>query len=1184
MRCSACGTENEPGRKFCGECGAKLAAVCAACGTANTAGTKFCGECGAPMGDVPQTPAAAVAPDGPSGREAPEAERRLVSVLFADLVGFTTLSESRDAEEVRDLLTRYFDTCRQLIDRYGGTVEKFIGDAVMAVWGTPIAKEEDAERAVRTALDLTEAVAALGQEAGAPDLRARAGVLTGEAVVSLGAAGQGMVAGDMVNTASRIQSTAAPGQVFVGEATKRSTEAAIVYEDAGTHELKGKAEPVPLWRAVRVIGGLGGAQRSVGLEAPFVGRDRDLRVIKEMFHASAEEHRAHLVSVIGIAGTGKSRLMWEFNKYIDGLAGDVRWHRGRCLPYGQGVTYWALAEMVRTRTNILEGESPSTALGKLHTAVEETMADPEERAWVEPRLAHLLGLEEGTSWDRESLFSAWRLFYERLSEQMPTVMVFEDMQWADASLLDFVEYLLEWSKSHALFVLALARPDLFEQHPTWGSASRNSTMLSLEPLPEGAMEALLAGLVPGLPDELRSQIFARAEGVPLYAVETVRMLMDRGLLVQEGASYRPSGPIDLHEIPETLHALIAARLDGLSSDERLLIQDGAVLGKTFRVPGLAALSGLSESEIEPMLSSLVKKEVLSLQADPVSPERGQYGFLQELVRRVAYETLSKKDRRDKHLAAARFIEGIRGQDEEEFIEIVATHYLEAWRAARDAADAGDIKDRARDSLTGAGERAASLAAHVEAQRYFEEAAELANDPASRAKLIEHAGMEAQASGATDVSLERFEAALELLEREGLTHPAARVSARMGQALWDRGRLGDAVDRMEASFEVLSGEEPDEDLAILAHQLGRMDFFAGRIDRAEERTEAAIDIAEGLWLPDVLSNALNTKAVILYSARARRREGFALLKYALELALENDLPIATMRAYFNISDLAGQSDRFREGAEYVEKGLALARRLGNRDWEWRFLGQVYCQLLAGEWDTALEMVNQIPVEKVPEARLAASAFLLIVPVIQIARGDIAGAEEAFAIFPDVESSADLQESATQAAGRAVLHRARGEAREALDAAREVLANWADVGTSSEPGRESILVAIEAAFDLGDLEAVDELLGMIDAIPRGKQPHFLQAQASRFRGRLAAARGRPDEAESLFKGATGLLREIESPFSMAVTLVEHAEWLAEQGRSDEAGPLLAEAHEIFERLKAKPWLERVEKLLPSEASIA
>ena len=563
MRCTACGTDNEAGRKFCGECGAALAIPCPSCGTSNPAAMKFCGECGAALSEGMPTPRPETV-EGIIARDAPSSERRLVSVLFADLVGFTALSESRDAEDVRELLSRYFDTCRQLIERYGGTVEKFIGDAVMAVWGAPVAMEDDAERAVRTALDLTAAVAALGQEVGASDLRARAGVLTGEAAVTIGAEGQGMVAGDLVNTASRIQSAAQPGQVFVGEATRRASEAAVVYEDAGTHELKGKAEPVPIWRAVRVIGGIGGALRSTGLEAPFVGRDRELRLIKELFHASAEEQKAHLVSVMGVAGTGKSRLSWEFFKYIDGVAFDVRWHRGRCLPYGEGVTYWALAEMVRTRASILEGEEQASAIAKLREAVEGSIADPEERRWVEPRLAHLLGLEEHGSLDRESLFSAWRLFYERLAEEMPTCMVFEDMQWADPSLLDFVEYLLEWSKNHALFVVALARPELTERHPTWGAGMRSSTTLYLEPLPPDAMGALLSGLVPGLPEELREDIMDRAEGVPLYAVETVRMLLDRGVLVREGSSYKPAGPIGTLEVPETLHALIAARLDGLT--------------------------------------------------------------------------------------------------------------------------------------------------------------------------------------------------------------------------------------------------------------------------------------------------------------------------------------------------------------------------------------------------------------------------------------------------------------------------------------------------------------------------------------------------------------------------------------------------------------------------------------------
>ena len=391
MRCPSCGTENREGRKFCAECGSPLAAACPACGAANEPGERFCGECGAALGEA-----------APPVARGSGAERRLVSVLFADLVGFTPLSETRDAEEVRELLSRYFDSCRRIIDLYGGTVEKFIGDAVMAVWGTPTATEDDAERAVRAALDLVLAVSALGQEIGEEGLRARAGVLTGEAAVTIGAEGQGMVAGDLVNTASRIQAAAEPGSVLVGESTRRTTEQTIVYEEAGSFELKGKEGPVPLWKASRVVSGLRGSLKSEGLEAPFVGRDRELQQIKDLFHSCAAESRAHLVSVTGIAGIGKSRLAWEFYKYFDGIAETVNWHRGRCLPYGEGVTYWALADMVRMRCRITEDEDPASAAGKLRSALEEYIADPEERAFVEPRLGQLLGLAEHEG-DRKSV-------------------------------------------------------------------------------------------------------------------------------------------------------------------------------------------------------------------------------------------------------------------------------------------------------------------------------------------------------------------------------------------------------------------------------------------------------------------------------------------------------------------------------------------------------------------------------------------------------------------------------------------------------------------------------------------------------------------------------------------------------------------------------------------------------------
>jgi class 3 adenylate cyclase len=423
MTCAACGTLNAEGAKFCSECGEPLSQACPTCGSSVTAGAKFCSECGAPF-------AANTEPRSATTVHQPQAERRLVTVLFADLVGFTSASEERDAEDTRELLTRYFDTARQIVERYGGVVEKFIGDAVMAVWGAPVANEDDAERAVRAAHDLVAAIPALD-----PALQARAGVLTGEAAVTLGAEGQGMVAGDLVNTASRIQSAAEPGTVLVGDATRRAAEAAVAFETAGAHELKGKAEPMPLWRALRVVAARGGEGRSSGLEAPFVGRERELRLAKDVFHATAEEGHSHLLSVVGVAGIGKSRLAWEFEKYVDGLVGQAWWHRGRCLAYGEGVAYWALAEMIRMRARITEDEPAEEALVKLATVIEQIVPDTEERAFVEPRLQHLLGLTDRTAPDRQDLFSAWRLFLERMAEQYPVILVVADIQWADAALI-----------------------------------------------------------------------------------------------------------------------------------------------------------------------------------------------------------------------------------------------------------------------------------------------------------------------------------------------------------------------------------------------------------------------------------------------------------------------------------------------------------------------------------------------------------------------------------------------------------------------------------------------------------------------------------------------------------------------------------------------------------------------------
>ena len=1160
--CSNCGAENRADAKFCGECGTAFAAPCPACRSPNEPGRKFCYECGAPLSDT-SIPAAAV----PVARtEAPVAERRLVSVLFADLVGFTGVSEARDAEETRELLSRYFELSRTLIARYGGTVEKFIGDAVMAVWGTPTATENDSERAVRAALDLVASVPELD-----PALTARAGVLTGEAAVTIGAEGEGMVAGDLVNTASRIQSAAEPATVLVGEATRRSTEQAISYDEAGEYTLKGKSEPVALWRALRVVSGVGGMLKSAGLEPPFVGRDRELKLIKELFHGCAEEGRAHLISVTGIAGIGKSRLSWEFEKYVDGLVETVWWHRGRCLSYGEGVAYWALAEMVRMRCGIVEDEEPPAALEKLRATIGAHIPDAEERRWVEPRLAHLLGLEEGAPGDQENVFSAWRILFERLAERSPTVLVFEDMHWADDGLLDFLEYLLEWSRNHPLFVIALTRPELAEKRPSWAAGRRSFASLYLEPLSNETMGELLSGLVPGLPEELRERIVERAEGVPLYAVETVRMLLDRGLLVQEGTTYQLTGPVETLEVPETLHALIAARLDSLTPEERRLVQDGAVLGKTFTPQGLAAISGLPTDELEPLLASLLRKEILSIQADPRSPERGQYSFLQDIVKRVAYETLAKKERKAKHLAAAHFLFSAWSAEEDEIVEVLAAHFLDAYAAAPDDPDAEEIRGKAREMLVRAGERAASLAATLEAQRAFERALELADDATGKAELHERAGMMAAAGPRADDAALHFERAIELFEQAGLTHPAARVSARLGEITWERGRLEDALASVNRSFEALSNEEPDDDLAALAAQLGRFMMFAGETELALERIETALDLAEALSLPEILAEALNTKAVILNS-RGRKNEAILLLRYALELALEHDKPSAALRAHNNLGDLLQQADRYEEAEQVLRDGLALARRVGNRYWERILLGQNYALFALGKWDEVLAPVPQLLEEEVRGARVALSAMMCSAVPVHVHRGRLSEAERIVAHLAEIEASADVQERAVFAGAKSRVTLAAGHPAEALRLAETALTLTELVGRTTEPIKESFVAAVEAALALDDVGNAERLLSSVEALPPGRSAQFFQAQVGRFRAQLALRRGDDDEAERRFKGALGLFREIVMPFYLAIAQLEYAEWLLARGRAAEAEPPLAEARETFEWLAARPWLER------------
>jgi class 3 adenylate cyclase/tetratricopeptide (TPR) repeat protein len=1156
ITCAACGGQTPAGKKFCVQCGTPVSESCPSCGAHAAPGARFCFECGTPLAGEP---AASSAPGVTA------AERRVVSVLFVDLVGFDALSGDRDPEEVRELLSRYFAGCRTTIERYGGVVEKFIGDAVCSVWGAPVAREDDAERAVRAALALLQGVRTLGVEVGAPELRARAGVLTGLAAVRIGAEGDSMVHGDAVNTASRLQSIAASDSVLVDDVTHRASEAAIVYEEAGNHQVKGRAQPVHAWTALRVVAGAGGALRRVGLEAPFVGRDRELGLIVDAAEISATQRRAQLVTIVGEAGLGKSRLLWEFFKYVDGIDERSWWHQGRCLSYGTGLTFWALAEMVRGRLEIVEGEDRATARQKLQAALAEHVPDDRERRLIEPRLAHLLSVEQRTSPDRADLFSGWRLFFERLADTGPVILAFEDLEWADSGLLDFIDYMLEWCADFPILILALGRPEMLHARPGW------TPNIVLDPLGEASMMELLGGLVPGLPDELATQIRRRAEGVPVYAVETVRMLLDRGLVAQRGARYVVTGDVSDLEVPESLHTLAMARLDNLDVAERTLLQDAAVIGQTFTLAVLVAVAGRAEAEVRKVLDALVVKQLLRYIDDARSADRGQYAFRQPLVRQVALGTLSRRDRKARHLSVARHLEETQGEEVGEHADLLASHYLDAVAADPNGADASAIRTSACETLAAAGHRALSLALGLEARRHLERAAELATDPLARSRLLCEAGLAADLGGELEDALSLLTSAITGLREAGIVSEAATAEGHVAKVLIELGRLDEASDRLETAFQAIDDGREDESAADLAERRAEVALMRANLPDALRLVEPALRIADSQRLGRILARSLITKSNVLAEV-GRPGEAVALMRYAVDVAVGEELPAEAARGYGKLADFEMAQARFTEGLDLLERGLAFVRRRGDRPGERRLLAEVVvAQIALGQWDAAVQLIGDLR-EQPADIRTVQVTTLL--PLILSARGDVAGLQqlldESWGEFASWREARLGYEFA-----RAVTLRELGRHAEALDHARAAVAGLIESSVAHLP--LVFAEAVECAFAAGRTEVVQEMLEHVERLTTAQRIPLLGAEAARARARAAADRGELDTAEQWFKRAGHLLRELSTPFHLARVQLEHAEVLAAgQAGTGEMVRLCQEAEAVFRELRAAPWLERTRAL--------
>ena len=556
---------------------------------------------------------------------------------------------------------------------------------------------------------------------------------------------------------------------------------------------------------------------------------------------------------------------------------DIYWHRGRSPSYGEGIAFWALGEMVRRRCGLTEDADEPTTRERIAATLDEFVPDASERERIGPALLTLLGVEEAPAGGRDALFPAWRLFFERIAEQGTTVLVFEDLQWADSGLLDFIEHLLDWSRDLPILVVTLARPELFDRRPDWGANVRHLTAMALDPLTDDEVRELLDGLVPGLPADALAAIVARAEGMPLYAVEMVRGLLTDGRIERRGDVYEPVGDLSTITVPESLRSLIASRLDGLDPADRALLQDASVVGQVFATDALAAVSGIAADDLEPRLRDLARRELLDLERDPQSPERGQYKFVQSLIREVAYGTLARRDRRARHLAVARHYEAL-GDDE--LAGALASHYLAAREASDPGPEADAITGQARLALSGAAERAAALGGHDQALGYLDQALEISTDPAERAPLLDRA---AEAAGvAARASVPYAEGAIDAYRQ--LDDPVAALAAtgRLGRLLIEAGELNRAADVLERALTEAESIADEATLAGILVNLARVHMRQGHSEDSIAAADRALAIAERLDLDAVVAEALTIKGASL-NQLGRRREAIALQSAALDMA-------------------------------------------------------------------------------------------------------------------------------------------------------------------------------------------------------------------------------------------------------------------------------------------------------------
>jgi class 3 adenylate cyclase/tetratricopeptide (TPR) repeat protein len=877
---------------------------------------------------VPKAPAAPA--------QAPPEERRQVTVLFADLSGYTAVAERMDPEAVKGLVDRSLRRLVQEVERYGGTVDKYIGDNVMALFGAPVAHEDDAERAVRAALGMQDAMSEINEQlAQGANFALRVGVNTGEVVA--GAVGDGYtVMGDTVNVAARLQTAGRPGTVTVGERTYRATRQAIDYRPLEPLRLKGKAELVPAWEATGVIAAQPARRAEARGEAPLVGRADKLELLESLYERASHEHRPNLVTVIGQAGVGKSRLLLELRRRLSARDPEPTFREGRCLPYGSGIVYWALGEVIRSEAGIVDGDDSDVAWVKLSDTVRELVGEEGEHGESSDRRAaligRLLGVEapadigpaeiEDPQRMRESFFSAVRSCIEAMAWRNPLVLAFEDIHWADHGMLDLIEYLAQWVRG-PLVLLCLARDELLDRRTGWGGGRRDATSILLDPLTVDETRQLVGSILPAgsLEPDAMDVVAERAGGNPFFAEEMVRRLAEENGEIVAAA-----------ELPDTVQALLAARLDSLEPLERRLVQHAAVVGRTFWEGSLAAIADEQDDELWRALTSLQAKDIVVPGAGARLAGEREYAFKHVLIRDVAYGMLPKTVRSKKHFEIGRFIEERAGDRSDEVVALLAEHYGRAAALGEEAGIEYDeiepIYGKALHFLEAAGDAAAALYSNPEAFAHYKAARELRcrHDPAILARIGEKQGDVALRMGRVDAAIEVWEECLEYHRAQEDLNRVADLHRKIGAGLWHKGERKQAIERYQKGIKLLKDGPPCLELVRLYEEAASLYMHAGDNMLAIYASEKALRLAERMGETRAASRAHGIFGRVFgrIGDTQKAREN---LERSVELGRESAQG-ETIRALLTLGHHLEVSEADYDGAcAAYSEGLELSRQIG-----------------------------------------------------------------------------------------------------------------------------------------------------------------------------------------------------------------------------------------------------------------